>query len=454
MTTATRETPRVESAQPPPDAPDESPGDLPTHKDKVARRIPFFYGWVMLPIAMLAHIATSPGQTFGIAVFNGSFSEALGLSQSQLSGAYLLGTLLASLPVSLIGAIMDRLGMRRTIIVAVSLLGLACLLTSQVVGLISLFFAFLLLRMFGQGALTLVASNTLAMWFHDRLGTVMGMTSMAMAGAIAIIPPMLVGLINSLGWRAAFAVAGLCVWLLVPLLIVFYRNRPEDVGQQLDGREESHFPGVDADSSNEAKSPATVDLDLEAAWRTRSYWILLSTNTVWAMVATAIVFHIVPFCESIGLTRATAASTFTTFAIAMATMQLVGGMLADRLPLNVLLSAGVCGLTAGIFVLLGADSAWQAHLYAAVFGLSQGLVGVTSNTAWARYFGRTHLGKIRGSTWTAAVAGSSAGPFVMGVVFDQVGSYQPALWIFAGLFSPLVLLALWATPPRRPALAT
>ena len=53
----------------------------------------------MLPIIMIVQIATSPGQTFGISVFNPYLVESLILTQSELSGAYMMGTLLASLPV-------------------------------------------------------------------------------------------------------------------------------------------------------------------------------------------------------------------------------------------------------------------------------------------------------------------------------------------------------------------
>jgi hypothetical protein len=68
-------------------------------------RLPFFYGWVMLPAVMLVSICTSPGQPFGIAVFNPYLRQALGLSNSELSGAYMAGTMLAALPLIYIGAL-------------------------------------------------------------------------------------------------------------------------------------------------------------------------------------------------------------------------------------------------------------------------------------------------------------------------------------------------------------
>lgn len=50
-----------------------------------ARRV--FYGWIILPIATAGLIATSPGQTYGVSVFNEPLRQSLGLSHSQLSVA-------------------------------------------------------------------------------------------------------------------------------------------------------------------------------------------------------------------------------------------------------------------------------------------------------------------------------------------------------------------------------
>ena len=86
-------------------------------------RLPFFYGWVMLPVVTLISICTSPGQTYGIAVFNPYLREALSLSNSELSGAYALGTILASLPLTYVGALMDRYGPRRVLFGVVFLFG-------------------------------------------------------------------------------------------------------------------------------------------------------------------------------------------------------------------------------------------------------------------------------------------------------------------------------------------
>jgi len=399
----------------------------------------------MVPIAMLATIATSPGQTFGISIFNPSFRSALGLSHSQLTGAYMIGTLLAALPQPYIGRLMDRFGIRRVMFVVVILLGLACLFMSLVMNLVMLFLAFFLLRLLGQGALSLLANNTLPMWFQERLGTVAGLMSASVAGAVAFIPPLILLLINRFGWQGAYAALGILVWvIMLPLLFLFYRNRPQDIGQELDGR--SSLPtAIISKLTNTA-----VSFTLSEARHTRTYWILLLLTAAWSMIATAIFFNILPVFTALGLTEANAAATFTTFALASVITQLIAGTLADRIRLHWLAASFVVFIIAAVWMLSRADSLIFAQLYALLFGIGQGFFVAVDNTVWVRYFGRAHLGSIRGSIALAMVAASSAGPFIMGATYDLFGSYEVSLTLFIILLIPLAIAALWATPPKLP----
>ncbi|MFC1996010.1 MFS transporter [Chloroflexota bacterium] len=418
----------------------------------LATRLPFYYGWVMLPIAMLAQAATSPGQTFGISIFNPSFLETLNISLSQLTGAYMIGTLLAAAPQPYIGGLMDRFGIRRIMTIIVIALGLACFYTATVQSFWMLLVAFFLLRLFGQGALSLLAANIPAMWFHQRLGRVSGLMSVALAGTTAIIPPFILWLIMNFGWRWAYAILGVMVWIiLLPILVVLFRNRPEDVGQHLDGL--SLNPGVASPKLIHAVDgfePSEPSFTLKAARRTRAYWIMLGYTAMWSMIATAIYFNLLPLFTSKGLTETQAAATYTVLAISAASIQLAAGALADKLSLSWLLSLATSALTAAIFVLAMVVAPWMGVAYAIFMGIAQGFGGVVSGTLWARYYGREHLGKIRGSIFTVGVAGSSLGPFIMGYIYDQTGSYQVSLWIFIALLIPVAIAALWATPPQKP----
>ena len=73
-------------------------------------------------------------------------------------------------------------------------------------------------------------------------------------------------------------------------------------------------------------------------------------------------------------------------------------------------------------------------------------------TIWVRYYGRAHLGKIRGALKTVEVAASRTGPLLMGAAHDLFGSYNDILIVFASLTVPMVILTLFVTPPKETAL--
>ena len=412
------------------------------HNHWLARRTNFYYGWIILPISTLAAFFTSPGQTFMVSVFNPSLREVLDLSLSQLTGAYMLGTVLASLPQSYIGQWADRVGIRKMLFLIISLVSLACVFISQVNSLLMLFFAFLFLRMFGQGALELLSVNMLPMWFRNRLGSVSGIKNVALNLMIGLVPVGVLALIGQVGWRTTYLLAGATVFtVLMPLVYFFYINRPEEIGQNIDG---------DSPITTSRSAVGTLpeyEFTLKEAMRTRAYWILTLSWFAWAAIATAITFNLLPIFTAKGLTEQQAAASFTILMVASAIFQIFGGVVADRVQLRWMAfgALGLYGLAVGTLIYLPGGSV--VLVYTLILGLAQGLFGGLGNTVWVRYFGREHLGKIRGSVWTAAVAGSSIGPFLMGVSYDQSGNFFISLMVIALILFALSIAGLWATPP-------
>ena len=81
--------------------------------------------------------------------------------------------------------------------------------------------------------------------------------------------------------------------------------------------------------------------------------------------------------------------------------------------------------------------------------MGSSLALAVSETVWVRYYGRQHLGKIRGITYAIGVAASGLGPFLMGLSFDFMNSFEQVIWVCAILSVLLAFLGLFATPPRR-----
>lgn len=91
--------------------------------------------------------------------------------------------------------------------------------------------------------------------------------------------------------------------------------------------------------------------------------------------------------------------------------------------------------------------------YAALRGVSGGFWTVAADVAWPTYFGKRHLGSIRGFGYSMGVAGAALGPIPFGLAYDLLGGYNPA--ILGLLILPVgagVAVLLAQTP--RPVLAT
>ena len=419
---------------------------LPSTKSHwLAKRLRFYYGWIIVPVSILGSFATSPGQTYMISVFNPSFREALSLSLSQLTGAYMLGTVLASIPQPYIGYWSDRVGIRRMLALVVVLFSLACVFITQANSLFMLTLAFFFLRLFGQGALELLSTNMLPMWFRERLGRVAGIKNVVGRLLIGSVPIGVLAIIKQVGWRGTYMLAGAVVLgVMLPVALFIYVGRPEDIGEEIEGVDSPQEPvNVKLRTSAPVK-----DFTLKEAMASRAYWILVLSWIAWAAIATAITFNLLPIFTELGLSEEAAVGMFSLLMIASAIFQILGGALADSVDLKWLVSGalGLYSLAVGALILM--PPAMAIIVYTLTLGIGQGLFGGLGNTVWVRYFGRTHLGKIRGSVWTASVAGSSIGPFLMGLAFDSFGNFRFSLIVAASVLAVLAVAGLWATPPK------
>lgn len=403
-----------------------------------AQKTEIFYGWLMIPLATLVMICSAPGQTYGFMRFNSSIRESLSLSQTDLSATYLLATLCAALPLSYLGALSDRYGLKRSLLIAVTAMAGACLFASTVQNATMLFVACLGLRMIGAGLLSLLATNTLASWFDKKLPFACGIMQFGMAASMALVPVSLMLLIGAVGWRSAYATLGIALLAgLLPLLIFAYRERPSDVGQRMDGdltpltRGERPGEGF----SNPSKSLRLVDedhppsLNLHEALRTRMFWLLLIATGVWSLIGTGLIFHLESLLQAHQLTSAQTAWATPLMAISMAVMQLASSTLIDNFAIRKLISGALfcTAMTCTILATAGGSLALAAY---AVFGVGQGLMTVVSSASWAQYFGPAHLGRIRGTSMTVGISCSAMGPLVMGASADLLGGFNPSLWLF------------------------
>ncbi len=112
------------------------------------------------------------------------------------------------------------------------------------------------------------------------------------------------------------------------------------------------------------------------------------------------------------------------------------GNLAHRIPARLL---GALGFT---------------FLAMAVFGLGIGGMMFMQNFIWADYFGRAHLGAIRGIVLPITLVIGGSGAPIAGYMYDWTGSYDEIWWVGVGIMSAAAVLAATIRAPARGAKGT
>ena len=406
---------------------------------------PFFYGWVILSVVLLSQFIAGPGQTHSVSVFVEPMKDSLGLSSGVIAAIYTAGTLTAGGTVFFIGLILDRLGSRVVLSVVAVVFGLAVIAMGQVHNETQFYFAVVLLRTFGQGAMILIPPTLLAMWFVRKRGQVMAIAGLGMVASQAVFPPLNDFLINRYDWRDAWLILGITILLvLVMPSIILVRRSPESMGLSPDG-----------DAPN-VQRPSGVETLYEPHWtlnqalRTRSLWFLVIANLSIPICFNALIFHNESIISGRGLDPRLAALVLSTMAPLVLLGNVFAGLLCDKIPSRFVLAIGQGTIGLSIFwVLFILSEPWQAFVYGGLIGLALGINMTTNNVIWANYFGRAHLGSIRGMATTAMVISSAIGPLPFGVLSDLMGSHDMGLLALLILPGVSVIASFCAVPPVR-----
>ncbi|PCC69436.1 Major Facilitator Superfamily protein [Nannocystis exedens] len=412
-----------------------------------APSIRWFPGYTVVAVAAVASIASAPGQTFLLSQLNAPLRATFDIGELALNGAYTLATLTAALPLVVIGQWTDRLGPRHMLAVSGAAAGLACLVMSSAVNLLTVFLGFFALRLFTAGTLSVVSQHALAMWFHRRLGSIHGVMQVAVFGVWVLAPQLALYLIETIGWRQTYGLFGVMIAVaVIPAAYLLVKNRPEDVGHALDGDR----PAPEAATAGAAALSSEPGFTLAEAMRTRSYWTLVAATFVPPLIGTAMIFDIQPILAERALTPADAAVAVSAWSGIMGAWALPAGMLADRVSPRRLLPVAMAVLALSSLSFAVVSSRFTAVLAIVSLGVGNSTVAACASTALARYFGRRHHGAIRSSVTRIAVIGTGLGTLVTGVSFELTRSYLPALIIFASMCLPVLVLALSARPPEAP----
>ena len=391
----------------------------------------------------------------GMAVFTDPFIEAFGLTRTELSLAYLFGTVSSSFFLTTAGRWFDRFGGRLMVTASSIALGAMVVfisVTDQLADLLGtgfapfalIFIGYFGVRFFGQGVLTSCSRNVLMPWFIRRRGLVAGVRGVFVSIGFSLAPLLLAWLIAIFGWREALWVLAAIVGLIFPVLTyLFLRDSPASVGLVADGN----------GSSGSASLQEAPSKTLREARRSPILWLYTSSLAIHALFGTALTFHVVSIFSEAGRDASEAFGYFLPAAVFSTTVNLLASSVVDRYPLKPFLLFMLMAFTLGAIGLLNLERTWGYWMLAAGFGAGGGLWGVISNLAFIRFFGPNHLGEVSGFNTSVTVFASAIGPAAFSLALDIFGAYHAAVYACIVVLIILLVAAVWLDQAEPAALA-
>ncbi len=413
------------------------------------RRI--YYGWYIVFAAIAVQMVAVGLQSYSSGVFLKPMTHDLGWSREQYANGQTIGTFVMGGLGLYIGGLLDRQGARPLMIAGALVGGLSLIGMARIHSLREYY----LLRglAFAVGSVgmgNLVINVTISKWFVRNRGMAIALASAGVSLGGVVMTPVAQALVDRFGWREAFVILGVVLWLVIIPAVFAVRRTPEDHGLRPDGDP----PGAPAVAPRHRNATVAT----EESWtrpealRTAAIWLLIFAYGIANIGLGALLFHIIPFLEDNGFSANTAAFLFSIQAWAALISKPIWGALMNRLHARYLSSIAFVAAALTVIGLLatargGSEPAVLVMLFA--WGLAIGGSIPLQETIWASYFGRLHLGRIRAVAMPFTIIFSAIGPKFAAHLYDQTGSYVSAFLIFAAFWLLGAGLVLLARPPRR-----
>ena len=385
-----------------------------------------FYGWRMVGLMLGPRAAGTGIFIVGSTLFIIPLEETLGINRGVSSLLFALSGLVGGLTAPLSGALMDRFGPRRVLLVSVAVMALGYVLFALSSNIVVVFVVFLV--PIGLTALNVAfnaSSGLVNNWFDRLKATAMSTMQVGSGLGVLALVPALALIIEASGWRAAaFAAAGAVLVLGFPATWAS-RDTPEEMGLRPDG----------APAAAGGAPPAAHDggLSARAAMRTPTFWLITGAAFCFGGATAGLGIHFVPIMDWKGIDAVTGALMLTLSTAFGAPIALISGRLADRFSPSRI--AGVVALSAGVGVVVInlAEQTWAIWVGALFVSASYSLYSLL----WAavgRAFGRRAYSTIRGSVMAGSIGGTTGAPILAGFLFERTQSYALALWLMVGLW--------------------
>ena len=412
-----------------------------------AARSRLHYGWVVFVLS-LGNLTIEGGTKNSESVYFHALKDSFGRSATYTSAVFSTAGLIGALSAPFLGILLDRWGAR----VLLPLAGLCILFgwvaSSYATDLWQMFIFYGIFSGIGHtGISSFSMTATLAPWFPQTRGRMLGLADSGNPIGQAIFAPLAGYLVTTVGWRWAYRIFGVifAVMIAVPNGLL-QRRAPESLSHEASATPPQ--PVADGAQPDEPdpnpvgqRTPA-----LSSAVRDPAMWLLVLTRITGSVGVQLIRVHLVAFFVLAGYTAQQAANTMGAVGLVSLFARPLVGLATDRWGRESVYTVGMSIAAASVlFVLYFGDgiSFWPLAIYVFFAGVTDGISGLIVGAKAADLFPADSLGTVMGFVEMGRGSAIFLGPIIGGIMFDLQGDYIQAFIVSAAMTFGSII-AMWA----------
>ncbi len=404
-----------------------------------ARKI--HYGWVVAGVTFLTMLATA-GAMGSAGVLLKPLETEFGWTTEEISAAMAIRLVLFGLFGPFAAAFMNQWGIRAVALTALAMIGGGILASFAMTELWHLVALWGVVIGIGTGMTALVLGATVATrWFGARRGLVIGLMTAANATGQLVFLPMLAGVTDAIGWRAALAIVVAVLGVTAALIFLFMRDRPADLGLARYG-----------ETAIEPAPPQAASLGallfqpirtLGEVSRSATFWVLFGTFFICGFSTNGLIqMHWISICGDYGIFAVGAASMLAVIGIFDLVGTIGSGWLSDRYDNRWLLFwfYGLRGLSL-IYLPFSGFTLIELSIFAVFYGLDWVATVPPTVRLTAERFGADRAPLVFAWVFTGHQIGAAVATYVAGALRTNYETYTPAL-VLAGVLCFIAALAV------------
>jgi sugar phosphate permease len=382
------------------------------------------YAWIVAAVTFVALMGAA-GFRATPALLIVPLEDEFGWNRAVISVAVSINLILFGLTGPFAAALMDRFGLRVVTVGALITVATGALLTTVMTEAWQLYLLWGVVVGLGTGCMASVLAATVAnRWFVQRRGIVLGALTAAGATGQLIFLPGLGWLAQSSGWRYAAIAVGVAALAVVPVVAIFLRNRPHDLGLRAYGATEA-----DSVPTNTGSPILNAFRGLRLGVRSRDFWLLGGSFFICGASTNGLIgTHLIPASMDHGMAEVAAASLLAVIGVFDIVGTLASGYLTDRFDSRWLLFFyyGLRGLSLLLLPFVFGSPLFALILFIVFYGLDWIATVPPTVQLARRIFGAQDFAIVYGWIFAAHQIGAASIAFAAGAVRTFFGDYQIA----------------------------